>query len=385
MNNNRINNADQMSNKSVKRVFITGAAGFVGQYVVAAVLRAGHEVLANVRAKTNVERISWHTHPGVTIVRQDLRQRQGLVEALASADAVIHLAAVKSGDFYDQFAGTVIATENLLWAMESAGVKSLIAISTFSVYDFFGMKPKQLLDEAAPIERAPQNRDEYAQTKLIQERLYRAFGQTDEQTGGEVTILRPGMIYGRDNLWHALIGAEVGGNRMLKIGGKATLPMAYVENCAEAIALALNAPAAVGETINLVDDDLPTQAAYLKQLLACTPEPPKLIPVSWFVMSSIASLAWWYNQTFLGGKAKLPGILVPAKLQGRFKPFKYNNHRAKALLNWTPRYSVEAAFSRSCSEQDLVEVPLASSLDTSTNASTADQSADQGIPVQAGC
>lgn len=38
-----------------KKVFITGAAGFVGQYVVAAVLRAGHQVLANVRAKTNVE------------------------------------------------------------------------------------------------------------------------------------------------------------------------------------------------------------------------------------------------------------------------------------------------------------------------------------------
>lgn len=352
MNKTMDNPMPMASKKASKKVFITGAAGFVGQYVVAAVLRAGHEVLANVRLKTDVTRISWHAHPNVTFVRQDLRQRRGLPEALASADAVIHLAAVKSGDFYDQFAGTVIATENLLWAMTSAGVKQLVAISTFSVYDFFKMKPGRLLDENAPIESAPQNRDEYAQTKLIQEGLYRAF----LNEGGEVTILRPGMIYGRDNLWHALIGAEVGGDRMLKIGGGATLPMTYVENCAEAIALALNAPEAVGETINLVDDNLPTQKAYLKKLLAYTPNPPKLIPVSWFVMRSIANLAWWYNQTFLAGQAKLPGILVPAKLQGRFKPLKYNNLRAKALLNWTPRYSTEAAFSRSCSDLDLVEV-----------------------------
>ncbi len=355
------NAAKQMNANPSKKVFITGAAGFVGQYVVAAVLRAGHEVLANVRAKTNVTGLSWYDHPQVTFVRQDLRQRRGLVEAVAAADAVIHLAAVKSGDFYDQFAGTVMATENLLWAMNQASVRQLVAISTFSVYDFLGMKPNRLLDEGAPIESNPKNRDEYAQTKLIQEKLYRAFE-------GDVTILRPGMIYGRDNLWHALIGAEVGANRMLKIGGRATLPMAYVENCAEAIALALNAPAAIGQTINLVDDHLPTQKAYLKQLLAYTPEPPKLIPVSWFMMRSIANLAWWYSQTFLGGKAKLPGILVPAKLQGRFKPLKYNNHKAKALLGWTPQYDMEAAFSRSCSNQDLVGV----------------SALVVGIPVQAG-
>lgn len=332
-----------------KRVFITGAAGFVGQYVVAAVLQAGHRVLANVRDKTDVTQISWYDHPSVEIVRQDLRSRRGLPESLAGADAVIHLAAVKGGDFYDQFAGTVIATENLLWAMQQQGIRQLIAISTFSVYDYLRMKPNQLLDEDAPIEANPADRDGYAQTKLIQEKLYRAYD-------GEVTILRPGMIYGRDNLWHALIGAEVGDHRWLKIGGGATLPMAYVENCAQAIACALDAPAAIGQTINVVDDNLPTQNAYIEQLLAYTPEPPKLTPVPWFIMRSIANLAWWVNTALLGKQARLPGILVPAKLQGRFKPFKYNNNKAKALLNWTPRYSMEEAFSRSCSDLDLVAV-----------------------------
>ena len=359
-----------------KKVFVTGAAGFVGQYVVAAVLRAGHHVLANVRAKTQVENISWHNHPNVTFVRQDLRSRRGLIEAVQPADAVIHLAAVKSGDFYDQFAGTVIATENLLWAMGEADVKQLVAISTFSVYDFLRTRAGRVLDEDGLIEADPKNRDEYAQTKLIQEKLYRAFE-------GNVTILRPGMIYGRDNLWHALIGAEVGGDRWLKIGGRATLPMAYVENCADAIAASLTAPEAVGRTINIVDDSLPTQKAYLKQLLAYTPEPPKLIPVSWFLMRSIANLAWWYNQKILGGQAKLPGILVPAKLQGRFKPLKYNNERAKTLLNWTPRYDMAEAFARSCSDLDLVAVASEQSVETAIQRPAAPIESE-GVAVAAG-
>ncbi len=348
-----------------KKVFITGAAGFVGQYVVAAVLRAGHQVLANVRPKTNVTQMSWHDHPQVTIVRQDLRSRRGLLEALTSADAVIHLAAVKGGDFYDQFAGTVIATENLLWGMKEQGIRQLVAISTFSVYDFLQMKPHRLLDENSPIEANPTDRDDYAQTKLIQEKLYRAYE-------GDVTILRPGMIYGRDNLWHALIGAEVGEHRWLKIGGGATLPMAYVENCAVAIACALNAPAAVGQTINIVDDQLPTQNAYLQQLLVHTPEPPQMIPVPWFVMRSIANLAWWVNTALLGKQARLPGILVPAKLQGRFKPLKYSNDKAKALLNWTPDYSLIEAFERSGSDLDLVAVE------------SSELTKPEGIPAAAG-
>jgi hypothetical protein len=94
-------------------------------------------------------------------------------------------------------------------------------------------------------------------------------------------------------------------------------------------------------------------------------------------MRSIANLAWWYNQTFLAGQAKLPGILVPAKLQARFKPLKYSNQRAKTLLNWTPQYSMEEAFSRSCSDQDLVAVPL-------TDLTRTDSKEAPGIPVQAG-
>ncbi|MEO1400901.1 MAG: NAD(P)-dependent oxidoreductase [Cyanobacteria bacterium J06635_1] len=335
------------------KVFITGASGFLGQYVVAEALRQGHEVIALVRPKTNVQRFSWHRHPHLTLVRIDLRQSEGLSDALAGVDAVIHLAAAKAGDFFTQFAGTVLATENLLSAMASAGVSRLVDISTFSVYDNFNMRHWQTLDESSPLITEPENYSEYAQTKLLQENLVREF---EAEHQAQVTIIRPGMVYGRDNIWHALLGAELGANRWLMVGSKTIMPMTYVENCAEAIVQTLSAPAAVGKTLNIVDNDLPTQRQYTQAILCYTDEPPKMTSVSWLAVRTVSNLAQWVNQQILGGKARMPGLLVPTKVQSRFKPLRYSNAQAKQCLSWSPRYSLETALERSCNQEDLLTV-----------------------------
>lgn len=335
------------------KIFITGASGFLGKYVVAAALRQGYQVQAVVRPMSDVTKLSWHKHPNLELVRLDLRSKKGWVEALQETDVVIHLAAVKAGDFYDQFAGTVVATENLLDSMTQAKILKLVVTSTFSVYDYLHMKPGELLDEKAPIEQNPLDRDEYAQTKLIQEDLIRQF-ENDHQA--QVTILRPGMIYGRECLWHALLGAELGTDRWLKIGGKATLPMSYVENCADAIVAAINSENAVGQTLNIVDDELPTQDSYIQGLLKRTDSPPKLIPVSWHVIKTISHCAWWVRQVLLRGKARLPGILVPAKLYARFNSLQYSNDKACSTLHWKPRYGFDESLDRSFSSNDLLQV-----------------------------
>src|SRR5687768_13362229 len=116
------------------KLLITGASGFLGRYTVAEALRRGHSVRAMVRSGNDPARFGWEGSPDLELVRADLRSRKGLVEALAGVDAVVHLAAAKSGDVYEQYAGTVVATENLLWAMTEARVKRLVHISSFSVY-----------------------------------------------------------------------------------------------------------------------------------------------------------------------------------------------------------------------------------------------------------
>ena len=329
------------------RLYITGGTGFVGSAVVEAATARGHEVVVVVRPASRAPDLG----PGATIARVDLRSTDGLVESLDGVDAVIHLAAAKSGDFASQFAGTVVATENLLQAMARAGVEQLVGISTFSVYDYGAMPAGAVLDERSPIDRDPGKRDEYARTKLLQERLYRRF--CSGAGGGRprrCVIIRPGMIYGAGNLWHALLGAEFG-ERYLRIGAKATLPMTYVENCAEAMILAAERLAdpdsgVEGEVINLVDDDLPTQQAYAEAVAERTDVPPNLT-VPWPLVRGAAGALATINSTFLGGRAKFPGIAVPDRLDARFKPLRYTNAKAKQLLGWEPRYGLVEAIERS--------------------------------------
>lgn len=337
------------------RVLVTGATGFVGQAVVATARRRGHSVRAVVRpASGGLPR--WLRSPDgpeaddpeVEEVRLDLRSTIGLHDAVHGVDTVIHLAAAKEGDFATQFAGTVVATENLLGAMDGAGARQLVGVSTLSVYDYRAMGTGQLVTEDSPIDRHPARRDEYAQTKLLQERLYHQFGSATD--GRRVVILRPGMIYGPGNLWHALLGAEVGPS-FVRVGSRATLPLTYVENAAEAMVLAAerlaeNPGAVDGEIINIVDDDLPSQARYVAMVEKVI-DPPSSVTVPWPVVRAGTSLIGRANDLAVGGRAKFPGILVSERVHARFKPLTYTNVKAKRLLGWTPRYSLSEAISRS--------------------------------------
>lgn len=334
------------------RLYITGATGFVGRTVVAEALGRGHEVVAVVRPASSRSLVdSAPAGAPVREARVDLRSSDGLVESLRGVDSVIHLAAAKSGDFSTQFAGTVVATENLLAAMRAAGVGQLVAISTFSVYDYLAIPAGALLTEECPLDDDPARRDDYARTKLIQEKLYREFAAVPDH---DVTILRPGMIYGPANLWHALLGADMG-PRFLRIGSNAILPLTYVENCAAAIvdtaeALSARPNELAGEIINIVDDDLPTQQAYAEQVSARM-ETPSTITIPWPAMNAATTLLKTANVRLLGGRAKFPGIAVPDRLHARFKPLRYTNAKAKRLLGWTPRYPLSEALDRSVEAQ----------------------------------
>jgi nucleoside-diphosphate-sugar epimerase len=325
------------------KMLVAGASGFLGQHVVREALSRGHQVRTVVRPAGKLENLPWAEDERLELAQVDLRSRAGLVEAMDGVDLVVHAAAAKSGDLYAQMAGTVVATENLLWAMEQAGVKRLVAISTFSVYAYSRMWCWSELNEDSPVEENAFERDEYAITKLIQERLVREAGA---RPGWSVTVLRPGVIYGKDNTWTARLGARGDGRTWVRIGAWARLPLTYVENCAEAIVMAAESDAAGGQVLNVVDDQMPTQRRYVNELRKRLHPRPRIVPVPYLLMRGLASLAWMTNK-LLGGRAKLPGILVPARFNARFKPLRYSNARIKRVLGWTPRYDLAAGLDRS--------------------------------------
>jgi 2-alkyl-3-oxoalkanoate reductase len=327
------------------KLLVTGASGFLGRYVVAEALRRGHGVRALVRDRG----AGFPTADGLECICGDLRSRSGLVEAVSGVDAVLHLAAAKTGDLYAQYASTVVATENLLWAMTEAPVSHIVAISSLSVYDYLKPWSFTTLDEDSVLEADGFARDAYAQTKLVQERLIRSYAQ---EQSWRWTILRPGAIFGADNLWTARLGIQAG-RWWIRLGGWAHLPLTYVENCAQAMLDVAENKSADGEIFNVVDDHLPTQRSYAALLRKYVFPRPHILPIPWLAIRLLAGSASWVNRLFFRNSAKLPGVLIPARLHARCKPLRFSNAHLKSTLGWKPRYSWRQGVLRSVREWPL--------------------------------
>ena len=270
-------------------------------------------------------------------------------------DAVLHLAAAKSGDLYAQYAGTVVATENLLGAMDEARVRRIVLVSSFSVYDYMKIRSFAVLDETSPVERDAFERDEYAHTKLVQERLVRDHAV---RSGWDYTVLRPGVIYGKDNLWTARLGVR-GRARLAANGAWARLPLTYVENCAEAIVMAAETEAASAQTLNVVDDEMPTQRRVRRDA------PPADVAAADHRSGRLDRRARLgragdaHEQAAARRPGEGPGIFIPCRLAARCKPLRFSNHRIKEVLGWKPRYSLNEALDRSFAAEKAAKAQAA--------------------------
>jgi nucleoside-diphosphate-sugar epimerase len=310
------------------RVLITGANGFLGRHVVAEFLRRGHSVRALVRPAARLDDLDW---PGrVEVVRADLRVAQDLAALFGGVDILAHLAAAVTGSEDAQFAATVVGTERLLDAMARSDTRRLVLVSSFSVYDWSAIRG--VLTEESPLESGADlyERDGYAVAKAWQERVVRRAAGAH---GWQLTVLRPGFIWGRGNTYLACLGQKLGPIHLI-FGGSTRIPLTHVVNCADLLVTATEDSRAIGETFNVVDDDEVRVWGYLGEYLRRSSAGGIRVPVPYRMAMAVVRLARWSSRMLFRGKGKLPSLLVPCRFEARFKPLRFSNRKAREVLGW---------------------------------------------------
>jgi UDP-glucose-4-epimerase GalE len=157
----------------VKKILVTGGAGYIGSHTVRLLLKQGYEVTV----ADNLSRGYKHNVPAGLLHVLNLQDTDKLTALLQEkqCEAVIHFAAyalvgesMQSPEMY--FENNVGGSNSLFTAMQRAGVKYLVFSSTCAVY---GTPHKSPIEEDFPIQ--PLN--PYGESKAMVEKILRWFDQ----------------------------------------------------------------------------------------------------------------------------------------------------------------------------------------------------------------
>ena len=114
------------------KIFVTGATGFIGSYLVDKLLGDGHEVTIYARKTSSLDFLP---KDRIKIEYGDIRDGNRLKEVLSSFDAVYHNAALVSdwGEKEEFYQTNVEGTKNILNAIQENHIKRLVLTSTIGV------------------------------------------------------------------------------------------------------------------------------------------------------------------------------------------------------------------------------------------------------------
>jgi len=319
------------------KVLVTGANGFLGRHVVAALRSGGHAVRALVRPGRHTARPGWG--PQVEICSADLVGEAPLRPPCSGVDAVIHLAADLHGNDASQLKVAVEGTRRLIEAMDQ-GTTRLILASSFAVYDWSAIGA--VLTEESPLLDAARSApyDGYARAKSEQERVVRSLCR---QLGIPLTVLRPAAIWGAGHLLPSDVGPRAGRWCFVIDPGR-RLRLSYVENCASAFVAALD-PRAAERTYN-IDDGFDLNAHEFVRSIGAMARPSlRAVPVPRRAAASLGTIGAAFARVLLNGR-KPPGLLIPERFQARFHAATAGHASLFATLGWSPPYQLEQCLAR---------------------------------------
>ena len=239
-----------------KKILVTGADGFIGSHLVEALLAKGCDVRAFVYYNS-FNSWGWLDTLPPEVVRDldvfsgDIRDPNGVFEAMKGCDVVFHLAALIAIPFSyhspDSYVDTNIkGTLNVLQAAKRLNTERVLVTSTSEVYGTAQYAP---IDEKHPF----QGQSPYSATKIGADRLAESFYKSFETP---VVIVRPFNTYGPRQSARAVIPTIITqlllGQTELKLGSLTpTRDFNYVKDTAQGFIALAEADSAVGREINI--------------------------------------------------------------------------------------------------------------------------------------
>jgi len=326
-------------------ILVTGSSGFIGAKVVETLLEYGFSnIRCFARPSSRMEKLNevlsrFATSQNIEIVIGDLLSPESCKEAAEGVSIIYHLAAGFDKSFAAAYMNSALATRNLLDAIQQfSRPKRFVNVSSFAVYSNLRLNRHAMLDETCPLEDSFQERfDAYGFGKLKQEQIVKDYALKHHIP---YVILRPGYVFGPGK---RELSGRVGINTFgffIHLGGSNTLPLTYVDNCAEAIVLAGLEPGVDGETFNVVDDNAPTSREFLREYKKRTGVFSISLP---YPLTQFFCACWEkYAKTTHN---QLPPVFNRRRCSAEWKGNCYSNQKLKSKLGWKPRVNMKDAIS----------------------------------------
>ena len=299
-------------------VLVTGASGFVGTALCAALPRHGFRVRRALRGAA---------HSGDAIGVGSIDALTDWTAALAGVDVVVHLAA-RTHDVLDPTPQrlddyrrvNVAGTRRLAEQAAAAGVRRFVFMSSVKV------NGESTRDRPFRESDVPDPQDAYGITKLEAEQV---LAELSRHGTIEIVVLRPPLVY----------GAGVKGNFLRLTGLLARgvpLPLAsvrnrrsliYVGNLVEAIVTALRSAQAAGRTYLVSDGEALSTPDLLRRLARALGRDARLLPCPAAVLRGVGALIGRSDEI-----ARLTGSL------------EVDSTRIRRELGWAAPHSPEDGF-----------------------------------------
>ena len=240
----------------MSKVLVTGSDGFIGSHLTEELVKQGYDVKAFVYYNSFnnwgwLDTLPKEVMNHVEIFQGDIRDPNGVKEAMKGCDAVFHLAALIAIPFSyhspDTYVDTNIkGTLNVLQAARELGTQRVLVTSTSEVYGTAQYVP---IDELHPF----QGQSPYSATKIGADRLAESFYRSFNMP---VTIVRPFNTYGPRQSARAVIPTIItqllSGKEEIKLGSLTpTRDFNYVKDTANGFIEIYKSEKTIGQEINI--------------------------------------------------------------------------------------------------------------------------------------